>query len=100
MVVAATKDLVGLAAFSRDDSKLGKIKAVIRDESGSEYLVVARLLHSLIIPVDAIETSGDRVVVPLTSSYLDMSPAVKAKDTVSVDERGRLRDFYHVHQTT
>jgi ribosomal 30S subunit maturation factor RimM len=99
MVVATTQDLVGLAAFSRDETKLGKIKGVVRDESGYEYLVVGRLLHSLIIPVEAIETPGDHVVVPFTSSYIDMSPAVKAKDTVSVEERSRLRDFYHVHQT-
>lgn len=99
MAVATMQDLVGLVAFSRDGTKVGKIKSVIGDDSSSEYLVVGRLLHSLVVPADVVEQTGDHVVIPFGSAYLDMSPAVKSKDAVSAEERSRLRDFYHVHET-
>jgi hypothetical protein len=101
MTVSVGLDLVGLVAFSREGTKIGKLKNVLSDgESSPEYLVIGRRLsRDLVIPADVVEMDGDRVVVPFASSFLNSAPAVKAKGVVSSEERGRLQDFYHVHTT-
>jgi sporulation protein YlmC with PRC-barrel domain len=95
------QDLVGLEAFSRDGTKLGKIKAVVGDgESSAAYLVIGRFLaRDLVIPVDAVETPGDRVVVPHGSSFLDSAPAIKAKGAISPQDAARLEAFYRSSAT-
>ena len=91
-------DLVGLVAFSRDGTKLGKLKDVFSDsESSSEYLVIGRrMTRDLVIPADVVEIEGERVLVPFASSFLNSAPAVKAKGAVSSEEHSRLEAFYHV----
>jgi ribosomal 30S subunit maturation factor RimM len=91
-------DLVGLAAFSRDGTKLGKLKDIFTDsESSSEYLVIGRrMTRDLVIPADVVEIEGERVLVPFASSFLNSAPAIKGKSAISRDERGRLEAFYHV----
>jgi ribosomal 30S subunit maturation factor RimM len=96
MVVAAPQGLRGLAAFSRDGTKLGKIKDVINDEeTSSAYLVVGRFLaHDLVIPAALTEKEDGRVVVPFSSSYLDMAPSLSVKGHLSAEDRGRIEHFY------
>jgi ribosomal 30S subunit maturation factor RimM len=91
------RDLVGMTVFSRDGSKVGKIKAVISDDSGArQFLVVGRFLaHDLVIPVDATEAKEKRVVVPRSSSYLNCAPDVRAQGAVSAADADRLETFYH-----
>jgi sporulation protein YlmC with PRC-barrel domain len=95
MVVAAQHELVGCSAFSRDGTKLGKIKDVIVDDgTSSEYVVVSRFLsRDLVIPADLVEGRG-RIVIPFSSSYLDMAPALSAKGRLSSEDRSRLEHFY------
>ena len=90
------QELVGLEAFSRDGTKLGKIKSVVGDgESPAEYLVIGRFLaHDLVIPTDTVEMPGDRVVVPHASSFIDSAPAVKAKGAILPADAARLEHFY------
>lgn len=101
MVLAARQDLLGLRAFSRDGTKIGKIKDVISDaETSAEYLVIGRRWSSdLVIPADLAERSGDRVVIPFTDSYLDMAPALSTKGVIAAEDRGRLEHFYRVRAT-
>jgi ribosomal 30S subunit maturation factor RimM len=98
MTVSVGLDLVGLTAFSRDGTKLGKLKDVFTDsESSCEYLVIGRrLARDLVIPADVVEMQGDRVLVPFASSFLNSAPALKGKGAVSPEERSRLQAFYHV----
>ena len=98
MTVSVGLDLVGLVAFSRDGTKLGKLKDVVSDgESASQYLVIGRrLARDLVIPADVVEMTGERVVVPFASSFLNCAPAIKVKGAVSPEERRRLEAFYHV----
>ena len=101
MVLAARQDVLGLGAFSRDGTKIGKIKDVISDaETSAEYLVIGRFLaRDLVIPADLAERSGDRVVIPFTDSYVDMAPALSTKGVISAEDRGRLEHFYRVRAT-
>lgn len=98
MAVSVGLDLVGLTAFSREGTKLGKLKDVISDgETSSEYLVIGRrLARDLVIPTDVVEMPGDRVLVPFASSFLNSAPAVKGKGAMSPEEHSRLQAFYHV----
>ena len=89
------RELTGLHAFSRDGTKLGKIKDVIQAGETS-YLVIGRFLSKdLLVPSAAASRSGERVEVPYTSSYLDMAPARSSKSgELSPEERSRLERFY------
>jgi sporulation protein YlmC with PRC-barrel domain len=93
---AVRQDLVGLEVYSRDGTKLGKIKTIVGDgESAAEYLVVGRFLaHDLVIPADTVEMPGDRVVVPHGSSFIDNAPSVKAKGSISPADAARLEGFF------
>jgi len=100
MAFAVQRDLVGLVAFSRDGTKLGKIKAVIDGPDASAYAVIGRFLaRDLVVPAEVLDTSGDRLVVPFSSSFIDMAPAVKAKDVVSPEEHDRLEQFFKVRSS-
>lgn len=98
MTVSVGLDLVGLVAFSREGTKLGKLKDVLTDnETPSQFLVIGRRMsRDLVIPADVVEMDGERVVVPFASSFLNSAPAVKGKSAISPEERRRLEDFYHV----
>jgi hypothetical protein len=101
MVLAERQDVVspkGLKAWSHEGTRIGKIKDVVSDvETSTEYLVVSRFwCCDLVIPTDLAERSDDRVVLPFSSSFLDMAPAVSTKGGVSAEDRGRLEHFYRV----
>ena len=95
----AVDELVGLEAFSRDGARLGKIRALIGDDATDRaYLVISRFLaRDLIVPLDAIETPGGKVVVPHGSAFIDSAPAFKAKGMLTRDEGDRLESFYKAH---
>ncbi len=98
MATVVLRDLVGLAASSREGTKLGKVKDVISDpDSSFQCLVIGhRFGRSLVVPAEVVETSGDQVVVPFSSSYLDMAPKVAAKGTPSPQDCERIRQFFNV----
>ena len=97
MVVSVGLDRVGLVAFSREGTKLGKLKDVISDrESSVEYLVIGRFLaRDLVVPADVVEMPDHHVVVPFSDGFLACAPAVKAKGAISPEDRSRLEAFYH-----
>jgi len=99
MATVVGRTLVGLTAFSRDETKLGKIKEVIGDGTSTrEYVVIGRRFGAdRIIPAHVVEASGDRAVVPRSSSFIDCAPAVKAKGGLSPEDGDRLDEFYSVH---
>jgi ribosomal 30S subunit maturation factor RimM len=101
MTVSVGLDLVGLTAFSREGTKLGKLKDVISDSrTSSEYLVIGRFLaRDLMIPADVVDMPDHHVVVPFSDAFLDCAPAVKAKGALSAKERSRLEAFYHAPAT-
>ena len=98
MNLVALRDLVGLAAFSREGEKLGTVRDVIGDrDSSSECLIIGRRFgRGLVVPVEVVQMTGDRVVVPFTSSFLDMAPRVSEKGTPSSEDCERLRRYYRV----
>jgi len=97
---AGTKTLIGLMAFARDGTKLGKVKGFLGDDVTGEFLVVGRFLaHDLVIPATAAEVVDDRVVVSRTSSFIDCAPAVNAKCAISAEDATRLEEFYRARSS-
>ncbi len=94
MMAVSPQDLVGREVFARDGDKMGTIKELVYE---GDYVVVRRLLSRLVVPVRAIESSGDRLLIPHTSSYLDMAPKVDTKHPLSAEDRSLLEDFYMPH---
>ncbi len=104
MALAERQDLVslrGLRVWSCEGTKIGKIKDVVSDaETSTDYLVIGRFWScDLVVPTDLAERSDDRIVLPFSSSFLDMAPAVSTKDGVSAEDRGRLEHFYRVRSS-
>jgi sporulation protein YlmC with PRC-barrel domain len=91
----STQDLLGREIYARDGVKLGTIKEVACE--GECVLVQRGLFSKLVVPLTAIASSEERLVVPLSSSYLDAAPKVDVKKPLSAGERTRLGDFYTPH---
>ena len=93
--MATDSELIGLHAFSRDGTKLGKIKDVI-EAGDTSYLVIGRFLSKdLLVPSTAAVRSGERVEVPYPGSYLDVAPPRSSKGSgLTPEERDRLERFY------
>jgi ribosomal 30S subunit maturation factor RimM len=90
-MASSAQDLVGLAAFSREGDKIGKIKGVV-----SDCLVIKHsIFRDLVVPADVVERQDDTVTVPFSSSYLDVAPRVAAKGELSSEETSRLERFFH-----
>ena len=95
METAESKTFVGLTAFARDGTKLGKIKGYLGDDTVGEFLVVGRFLaRDLVIPVSAAEVESDRVIVSRSSSFIDCAPSVNSKCAISSEDASRLDEFY------
>ena len=100
MTTAADRDFVGLAAFSRDGTKLGKVKDVVRSGEEAEYLVIGGAFsRGRLVPCDVVNEDGTCLVVPFMSSYLDMAPAIDPKKPISPKDRERLRSYYHTRES-
>ena len=96
MTPVALRDLVGLQAFSHDGAKIGKVKDVVTArDSSDEFLVIGRFLSQLVVPAEVAECPGECVVVPFSSSFLDMAPSIKSRGTLSSEDCRRLTTFYH-----
>jgi ribosomal 30S subunit maturation factor RimM len=96
MTTTADRDFVGLAAFSRDGTKLGKVKDVVKSGDEAEYLVIGGLLsRGRLVPCDVVREDGSCLVIPFMSSYLDMAPAIDPKKPITPEDRDRLRSYYH-----
>ena len=91
MAVSA-QDLLGREIYARGGEKLGTVKEVACE--GECVLVRQGLFAKLVVPLTAITSSDDRLVVPLSSSYLDNAPKVDARRPLSDGERTRLGDFF------
>ena len=99
METAADRDYVGLIAYSRDGTKLGKVKDVVRSGDTAEYLVIGGLLsRGRVVPCDVVTEDGACLMVPFMSSYLDMAPSVDARKPISSGDRERLRSYYHTRE--
>ncbi len=95
MMAGSPRDLVGQAVYARDDTIVGRVKELVCE---GQYAVVRQsLLSKLVVPVRAIELSGDRLVIPHTSSYLDEAPKVDPKHPLSEKDRSLLDEFYMTH---
>lgn len=94
MMAVGSQDLLGRGVYSVDGTRMGTIKELIGDR---QFAVVRRLLSALVVPVNALEWSGDRLVIPHTSSYLDMAPKIDAKRPLSVQDKALLERFYMPH---
>jgi hypothetical protein len=91
------RDLIGLHARSRDGVSIGKVVDALADvESRSEYAFIKkRFGRGLVVPMDVVEVRDDSIVVPFTSSYLDMAPHLAAGEPISSADRARIDSFYH-----
>jgi ribosomal 30S subunit maturation factor RimM len=99
-MTTADRDYVGLPAFSRDGTKLGKVKDVVRSGDSAEYLVIGGLLsRGRLVPCDVVEEDGTCLTVPFMSSYLDMAPAIDPKKPLAAEDRERLRSYYHTRES-
>jgi sporulation protein YlmC with PRC-barrel domain len=99
-MASSTQELVGLEAYSREGEKIGKVKDVICDpESGAEDCLVIKygLFRDLVVPTDVVTMQGECVTVPFTRAFLDVSPRVGKKGTLSTKDRDRVQHFYHPH---
>ncbi|HJW75283.1 MAG TPA: PRC-barrel domain-containing protein [Thermoleophilia bacterium] len=94
MMAVSSQDLVGRGVYAVDGSRMGTIKELIGD---GDFAVVRRLLSTLVAPVGVLEWSGDRLVIPHTSSYLDMAPKIDTKHPLSAQDRALLERFYMPH---
>ncbi len=89
------QDLVGRELYARDGQKIGEIKEAVY---GGDCVVVRKSLFSkLVVPVRAIESSGDRLILPFSSEYLDHAPKVDPKYELSPKDRAYLDAFYTRH---
>ena len=86
------QDLVGREVYARDGGKVGEIRELVYD---GEYCLIRRSwLSKLIVPVRAIDSSGERLVIPHTSAYLDNAPKIDPKYALTPQDKGRLDRFY------
>ena len=86
------QELIGRQVYSRDDVKIGEIKEVI---FGGEYVLLRRsFVSELVVPVRAIERSGERLVIAHSSGYIDHAPQVDLKHELSAKDKARLDEFF------
>jgi ribosomal 30S subunit maturation factor RimM len=100
MATATDRDFMGLPAFSRDGTKLGKVKDVIQSGESGKYLVIGGFIsRGLVVPTDVVTAEGGSITIPFMSSYLDMAPSINTKKPMSPDDRERLRSYYHTRES-
>ena len=88
------RDVVGREAFSRDGSRIGKVKQVL-GEGDARYLVIGRFLgREVVVPESVTEQQDDELRLPFATSFLGSSPRVKVKAGLSEADRRRLDEFY------
>jgi uncharacterized protein YrrD len=91
----SAQDLVGRDVYAREGVKLGAIKEVACQ--GECVLVQRGVFSKLVVPLAAITSADDRLVIPLSAPYLDNAPRVDTRKPLSARERTRLGDFYAPH---
>ena len=96
-MASIARDLVGLEAYARDGAKLGKVVEALADVSSrGEYIAIKkRFRRSLVVPTDVLEVRDDSIIVPFTSSFLDMAPQVRSGEQLSGEESAQIDSFYH-----
>jgi hypothetical protein len=95
MMAVSPQDLVGREVYARDDVKMGTVKELVCE--GECCLVRRSLLSKFVVPLKAFDSSGDRLLIPLTSSYLDMAPKIDTAHALSDTDRSLLEQFYMPH---
>ena len=93
-MAAPARDLIGRVAFSRDGSRLGRVKQAL-GEGPACYLVIGRFLgRELVVPEPAAEERDDQVWLPFATAFLSSSPRVRTRTGLSDADRERLDRFY------
>jgi hypothetical protein len=88
----ADQELVGRDVYSNDGHKVGEIKEIV---PGEEYVVVRRSpFAKSVVPVKAMERSGERLMIAQALMYLDMAPSVGRKRGRSIKDKARLDEFF------
>jgi hypothetical protein len=79
MVMVAVQELVGQTAYSWDGVKLGKVKGLVREGELQGQLVIGRRLlnRGVVVPPDAVQVLGERLVVRRYRLFLDPTPPAR-----------------------
>ena len=96
MATVTMQDLVGQTAYSWDEVKIGKVRGLVREGELRGHLVIGgRLLsRGLLVPPEAVQVLGDRLVVRRYKLFLDPAPAPRLRTRLAVRCRA-LREFSH-----
>jgi uncharacterized protein YrrD len=96
VIMATASDLIGVDAYSRDGVKIGKVTDALADvETRREFVKVKkRFSHAMVIPFDVIEIRSDSILVPFTSSFLDMAPRPQSEGRLTSQDIEHLDSFY------
>ncbi len=87
------QDLVGRELYARDGQKIGEIKSLVY---GGDYAVIKRSLFAkLVVPVRAIELTGERLSLPVTKEHVEKAPGVDPKYELSPKDKAFLDAFYN-----
>jgi hypothetical protein len=96
MAIRDPQSLVGQKAYSWDGVRIGRVRALV-DEGGPDgpYLIIGRLLGGrLVVPVGAVRTLGDRLVVQCYYLFLDRTPTVGREAGLTPAKRKGLRAYH------
>ena len=94
MATVALQDLIGQTAYSWDEVKIGKVRRLVREGEFRGHLVIGRHLLSrgLLVPPDAVQVLGDRLVVRRYRLFLDPAPPARHRARPALHRRA-LREF-------
>ncbi len=93
MATVAVQDFVGQTAYSWDGVKIGKVRGLVREGEFRGQLVIRRLLsRGFLVPPDAVQELGDRLVVQRYWLFLDPAPPAGRTARLAPHRRA-LREF-------
>lgn len=77
--MVAVQELVGQTAYSWDGVRLGKVNGLVREGEFEGQLVIGRRLLSrgLLVPPDAVQVLGERLVVRRYRLFIDPAPPAR-----------------------
>ena len=88
MATVAVQDLIGQTAYSWDGVKIGKVTGLVREGESRGHLVVRRLLsRGFLVPPDAVQVLGDRLVVRRYRLFLDPAPPARRRARLAPHRR-------------
>jgi hypothetical protein len=90
-------DYLGRDVYTGEDCRLGEVTNVVTDPvyKTVDYLVIALPMgRDVVVPIDVIRDSGDRLVVPFGESFAANAPTVDLEDGFDVREKVSLDNYY------